>query len=423
MNRPLSLALSVAALFSPAVVCSQESSSEQYAEDWYQSHNIHYPLEDAGYMSDYSALADSASKVLGRFPRDVHALECRSTARMQLGQMEGGIDDALKAVQDPESYMAYQLLDYAAAMTPDVVIERTRPLLKEFFGKRSEILLGDPVVSIAMIHASAYIAKEDQKTAYEVIDRLRKSMPDPDCAVLNMESTILMQTGNADKALRLIEEYVDFDDFAVGLMHNRCLALRDLGRSDEAIGIYAPVYEAYPEDTAVALDYACILAANHRYDDAIAIFDGIASQLSIAEIVMPALHDYEPPKQETILRRGMARLKKGDVENAILDLRSLADKIDDSSQLTGFEPTIFAYLGDKANMEKWLGKCGKVSDLSRAALNAILGESDKAIAGVAVAFDKHLASPAQLQYDPNFDNIRDLPAYKALVKKYRPLKL
>ena len=443
--RLLPLALAVLMALPASFAYAQEHDDEVTLTEteeapptlWYLSQKkfedkgMHFPLYDLDDMTDYRLIADSAQKVLDIFPDDLYAKEILSTALFNLNEDHKAVDLAFDVFQTGKGERAFYLLDYAAQWESDYVLSKVEPAMAK---ARAAASNDAPMYEYLLLAAQAYDAKGDRMKAYNLLNSARKLEDTPD--VLNFMSTILLQTGNGAKAVRLLKPYMEREyEYPDTLRHNYALGLRDCGKGAEALKLYADLFSDLDPEEIDSSFYASLLAALGKDDEAEKIFKRIIQQhYDYVEMRKSWAINKEPgttfkPEQcdesytEALLRVGIMYANKGDRKTADKNFNEALESTHLCDSPSGYEANILAWLGDKAGMEEWMKKYGSVDPVGKASLYYVVGDKEKAFKYLAEAFDKHLICPEQIKYDPNFHGIADMPEYGALVKKYKPLKL
>lgn len=383
-----------------------------------------YPL-NAEFGDDYQAMCDSASKVLSLFPDDVYARNMRSFALYKLDDLKGSVDDALKILCAAyDNSEAMEIAYYAAGVNPELLQAAALPYVSEY------LAAPDPQKGDECIKEYLSLLSSSQRSADNISEaiKLAKMASDiktDDDHVSDMSLAVLyLLSGNSQEALDLIDSCIDDPDYIrYNILNLKELALRNLGRSEEAYKIYEKELgdELTDEYRRILLkDYGAMLAANGRYEESINKFD-TAIKNKQAELAETASPDLDRDYAEVILRRGISYILAGNAEKGREDLQKALDYSLESQAYTGLEATAHAWLGNKEEALKWLQMYGIGNDVNTAAIHALIGDNDAALEIVAKLFDSHASSPELLEYDLNFLKLRQTPEYQALVAAYRPL--
>lgn len=396
------------------------------AEVYYEQHGLDHPLANVeSFATDYEAVRDSASSVLRLFPDDTYALNCRSIAQSHLGNYEESAKDALKALcRDETDGTSSEMLYYLAGVDPDLVIRCLEPYTAAYIANPKQKEADGCIDLYLRMLAQTYDVKDDMATACRLMG-LAVDIDKSDTDNIIYLSTLMMNTGNADKAIKLLKtQLTDYDTYFDSAMYNYTLALRDAGKSEEAYRLFKKCIDAYDDDDNdyERLQLASMIASNGDFENAIALFDTI--------IANREMFAYEDPdeipdfiKNDAMIRRGICEILSGNPELGRTDIKQVLEFSLAQPSLTGWEATCYAYLGDKDKALEWMKKYGRVHPSNNASIYSVLGDHETALKYLKEAFDTHTASPAQIEHDLNFYGTRKLPAYRQLVKEYKPLKL
>lgn len=392
------------------------------AEMYYDKNGLHYPLADLESLGqNYRAICDSASAVLSLFPDDSDALATRAVANYYLGDMEQSVSDAMRTFDmgyDSSSDVLYAVADKDA----DLVMRYLTPHTEAYLAAPDPANVDDAMPGYLTLLAHLYALKGDRMKAYDVT-RIAVDIDDQSDDNLIYLSTLLMDGGNADKALKLLKPYIDESDvYYSGILHNYLLALRDTGKSDKAFKLFEKAIDADTFNDNTRLQYATMLAANGEFDKALAILDRIVENWKV-HLEYGVNDEFDPMTDEARLRRGIIRSLTNDTEAAMEDLNVVLTNSLKQKYPTGFEAICYAYLGDKAKAEEWLNKYDSVRNSNKASVYAVLGDYDTAFRYLKQSFDSFETCPDQTEYDLNFSELRKLPAYKKLIKAYRKMEV
>lgn len=398
------------------------------AEVYYEEHGLKHPLANVeSFATDYEAVRDSASSVLRLFPDDTYALNCRSIAQSHLGNYEESAKDALKALcRDETDGTSSVMLYYLAGVDPDLVIRCMEPYTAVYIANPKPKEADGCIPLYLHVLAQTYDVKDDMAMACKI---MRLALDSNKWSIDNIVymSTLLMRSGNADKAVKLLKPQINDDDtYFDSMMYNYTLALRDTGKSKEAYRLINRCIGTDGDDESdydyERLQLAAMLASNGDFENAIALFDAVIAN---REMFADEYTDEAPDniRNDALIRRGICEILTGSPELGRTDIKQVLDSSLAQSSPTGWEATCYAYLGDKDKALEWMKKYGRVHPSNNASIYSILGDHETALRYLKEAFDTHTASPAEIDHDINFTKTRELPAYRQLVKEYKPLKL
>ena len=217
------------------------------------------------------------------------------------------------------------------------------------------------------------------------------------------------ELGDYQNALANIDEALELDPSDGNYMMIKADIFYNNGQNEEAIKTVGDFIEAYP-------DHYFGYYQRGWYRDMSGDSKG-------------ALEDYdmsialEPTNAYSYMCRGRLYVQLGDQEKAKKDLEKAIelDSIPNSNCTAAFG---YLYLGQNDKAIDWLNRALEVDDgdgtyYNAACIYSIMGETDKAVENLRMAFEKGHRSLSHIENDKDLDNIRNLPAFKALIEEYR----
>ncbi|WP_323761877.1 tetratricopeptide repeat protein [Maricaulis sp.] len=171
----------------------------------------------------------------------------RGIARSELGQLDGALDDLLRA---------------AAAAPDDTLTQINLGVVYQGLGRDADAVVAfDTVVRLEPDWIGAWInragalldvgltgaAVEDARRAVELAPE--------DGTTLNMLCWTLIQDGRAETALPLCEMAVAAEPDIGAIVHSHATALEAVGRADEARRLFRRAWRLAPDDPEITQDY------------------------------------------------------------------------------------------------------------------------------------------------------------------------
>lgn len=393
------------------------------AMDYYESIGRTHPVFDAWESEDYEALVDSANVVLAKFPDDLDSYRARSCAYYMLQDYPRSLSDALEVYcQLQYDDLIQGIIHNIVMMDPAMARQQISPYTESYIAS-PEPEEGYCVRLYLNQLARCELNLGQLREAYKAA-RLAVDIPNDDYESEVLLGSIYMRSGNPGEAEKLFRSAVkDLDSADPAMVVNYCLALRNSGRSKEALRIYDRMVSknADDDDTRMYFLYnkAILLAATGQYDKAVKIYDELIDY-------------YVPEMDETLvglpgeileimLRKGIVDIVRGRKEKGEAEIRDVLSFCTDEDNPKGIEITAYAWLGDRENTMKWRDIYGSDYTDPSAAL-AILGDYKEALELIRKEFETYGTTPMQLEYDINYLALRQTPEYKALAASFKPLK-
>ncbi len=183
--------------------------------------------------------------------------------------------------------------------------------------------------------------------------------------------------------------------------------LSTIGKHNEALEIYKRSESLDPLFYGTKVAEASILLVARRYDESLKVIEELAG--------------FEPNHRAIYHFRRFCYAGKGMYEEALSANQKQAERVGDNNFHMVFSAWIYAKWGkhDKARsiLEKLKTSKDPASPLTLARVYAELGEKDTAFEFLEEAFEKHDLLLVEIRNDPEFDNLRDDPRFKDLLKR------
>lgn len=414
-------------------------------EAYFDSIGVEYPLTyiyeylDNG---EYDSLHAAAEKVLSIFPNDVEARYCRAYASIYRGEWNNVVDDMVFAWENNgmgvDGYptpleMLYFIKNHKPVELFDAVSQIEEKLTKSQNDKEmlcdADMLLGHICGKLGTWGTASklYIPKAVALAEFLAKDVVSAAIPiiEPFIQASNLQALGWLNSGHPDKALEALEHPLWDSIPEIERFHNRVIALRNLGRIEEALNYHDIMLKENPDDPYIIVSKGSYLIFVKEYDRAIECFnkaieltDSIKRHtLNYSILGSSFLIKAHDCSLEALLRRGIARELKGDQNGAKEDYETVADQDKDG----GFRLCALARLGRKNEAEDMLKRANPI-ELTLAMVYSQLREDDKALDHLGKAFYNQEVAPQAIPYDPNLWRLIDHPRYKEAVAKFNPSK-
>ena len=357
-----------------------------------------------------------------------------AVACINLEQYDEAIEMARKAVGFADDRMAWALAqmarayelkdDLAGAIEPAVDSYMLEPIdwvgemLEEARSKHPELLISR--LKIALIEhpdKEVFIKNFLSRIYYWELDDCRNAIKYAE-EVKQLEPTYLypysilalshMDLGEYDKALSDLDTWASLDSVASKLYslhylyHMAYYGLGDLDKSLESIN---RTIALEPERASFYELRGKIYRYMGRIDDAI---DDYTMALTLDSTV-----------SYYFLSRGVLLKQQNKNVAAAADLYKVVEL---DSGRGGETAYAYFYLGDKAKALETLVKGyaeKRIDDYNAACLYSLLGEKEKALLYLERSLDDGFRNFNHIDRDDDFDNIRDLPEFEALIERYK----
>lgn len=395
------------------------SEGEAYFDEIGQPYplvNIYEDVEDEAYDS----IIANVEKVLAVVPDDTLAKYYRGLALFLQKKYREAIPDLMLAwetdTEDVSFSSPYEILNSIGKHEPDLLINLLERKGKELdqSPQNAEKLYG-----IYMLLGSISINTGHSRLAAETYyPKAATFAPDSShlwSAYLS-SSTGWLRSGHPDKVLEILESPVLDSLPLINKYPNKMLALRNLGRIDEALRLLDGLLELYPDYEEILMNKGTLLSAVKRYDEAIMCFDKVIDSLNIPEtFFIPHRHTL---LAEAYLRRGIAHEFKGEMSKAEENFNSVLHL-----EAQGHYISALAHLKRKDDLENMINLYGLELDaLPLTVIYTQLDDYDKAFTYLKEAFRLQDVSPQALKYDPNLLPLLNDTRYNEAVKSFDPSK-
>ena len=322
----------------------------------------------------------------------------RAESLLGLKRYAEAMDDVITALNNEDSNQkAYHLIGEIAKEAQDVAIAKLRvQAVKEKANILWPYAIGD-------IYRSA--------NQYEkAIDYYKQSneIGPVDQAYYYMAQAYA-ELGDYQNALASIDEALELDPSDGNYMMLKADIFYNDGQSEEAIRAVGDFIEAYPDHYYGYYQRGWYRDMNGDSKGALEDYD-----MSIA---------LEPSNAYAYMCRGRLNVLLGNQEKAKSDLEKAIelDSVPSSNCTAAFG---YLYLGQNDKAIDWLNRALEADDgdgtyYNAACIYSIMGETDKAIENLKTAFEKGHRSLIHIEKDKDLDNVRNLPAFKALIEEYR----
>lgn len=398
------------------------------AEAYFDSIGVEYPLANVyEYLENdnYDSLHAAAEKVLSIFPEDDVARYCRAYATIYRGEWDNVVDDMVFAWENNgmgvDGYqtpleMLYLIKDYKPVELFGAVSQVEERLTKAQNNRRmlydADILLGQICGKMGTWGTAAkfYFPK-----ATALADNMEQTT-----TALKYNASAYLKLGNPEKTLELLNKPL-WDTIPETYRYDtKILALRNIGRIDDALNYINARIEEFPDIEEFFMDKGIFLTIQKSYNDAIDSFNKVMELTEVHmkdPFLISELFTLKQQSLTALLRRGIARELKGDQDGANKDYETVADE----DQSGGLRLCALARLGRKDEAEEML-KGAYLDELTLAMVYSQLREDDKALDHLGKAFYNQEVAPQAIPYDPNLWRLIDHPRYKEAVAKFDPSK-
>lgn len=241
---------------------------------------------------------------------------------------------------------------------------------------------------------------------------------------LDTHPTLLRKVGQAyyelknyDKALEYADKASDINPEDYEIVDLRAMALAKLGRISESISERDRIVAEFPGSYLAYFERADDNMRALRFKDAIEDFNTSA-------IILPEISDLP----YFLMRRGDAYRLSGNTAKASADYTHLLEIEKDSVLSTGsYSPFGYSGLGDHAkaveSMKYILDNASPKEKMdvlyNMACIYARAGKKEDAVRSLQLAVDEGYDDLSSIQYDYDFDPLRNMPEFQALTNNLR----
>ncbi|MCQ2289238.1 MAG: tetratricopeptide repeat protein [Muribaculaceae bacterium] len=216
--------------------------------------------------------------------------------------------------------------------------------------------------------------------------------------------------GNNELALQHIDKALENDSTVLGSLSSKALYLYQAHRNDEALACASKLIEKLPANPMGYYTRATFNRHLGNYKDAIEDFT-MAITL-------------DPETAEFYVGRGVCYDNTGNKQLATQDYQTAVKVGKDQEGQRSTLSQAYFYMGDNAKAIELNDSCLAHDPTdgdyyNSACLYSLMGNTDKALDELQIAFDKGFAHLGHMENDRDMDNVRALPRYKAMVEKKR----
>ena len=322
----------------------------------------------------------------------------RAESLLGLKRYAEAMDDVIAALNNEETNeKAYRLIGEIAKEAQEVAIAKLRvQAVKEKANILWPYAIGD-----------IYRNDNQYERAIDYYKQSNEISPiDQACYYIAMA---YKELGDYQNALAYIDEALEMDPSDGNYMTLKADIFYNNGQNEEAIRAVGDFIDAYPDQYFGYYQRGWYRDMSGDSKGALEDYD-----MSIA---------LEPSNAFTYICRGRINVQQGNQEKAKNDLEKAIelDSIPNSNCAAAFG---YLYLGQNDKAIDWLNRALEADDgdgtyYNAACIYSIMGETDKAIENLRKAFEKGHRSLSHIENDKDLDNIRNLPAFKALREEYR----
>lgn len=214
---------------------------------------------------------------------------------------------------------------------------------------------------------------------------------------------------NFPMALKYMNEFLKNDSSDIMNLYSRAYIEDELGMTKEAISDMDTFIEHYPDNYSGYFFRGSI--KDHGGD------------------MKGALEDYTksitlyPEFSRALITRGRLNLKMGDEEAAKQDFEAVL-RLDTIPESNSNAQYAFFFLGQKDKAVQWMGRIlenedGAYNNYDAACLYSLLGKTSEALKYLEKSLSKGFRRYSLIQRNEDLHNLRNLPEFKSLVRKYK----
>ena len=418
-------------------------------------------------QGNFAKLFDDTQNYLDIFPDFVAVRYLRGLANHGLGNTKAAAADIVYAWQHDFHanglVTPYDFLNYYAQTAPEAVITAMTPVEQQLSSvtfdpdmiEDSFVMFAYPekLYNTEMLLGKAYGYSGKWATAAGTFfPRAIAAVP------LHIDSQLFFEglcleayawlfSGHPDKVLEVMDRPEWAPDLESMRLRSRSIALRNLGRIDEAIAYLDSIAtHFYTDDPWILVQNATFLSAAGQQDKAIERLD---SAMNMVRPMLELYDDYLPFYTEILLRRGIVRDLKGDRAGAEADYLAVIEinpdhltalshlgRRDEIMKLLAEAPgpypeltlTVDYYNIDPDDSpEEFLNAFFRASvtsvpdsELALAVVYSNLGDDKEALLHLGRAFDLQQTSPQAIPYDPSLKRLMTHPDYPATAARFNP---
>ena len=321
----------------------------------------------------------------------------RAESYMELGEYDHAIDDILKALSIDGDDKAFYCMQFVA----DSAFSQLSTRLKVQMRKEPDERYWPYCLGII------YERKHQYKQALPYYKATYAEDADP--VIGERIVDCLSGLGAYQQALGYVEEAIREDSISHNWSWQKADLLDKLGKNEEAIQALTSYIERNPDEPYGYANRAWIKEFSNDKEGALEDYE---TAIVLEPEFTPLYH----------IRKGVLLKRKGKEADARKEFERVleSDTVPDESSCAHYA---YFYLGRVDEARRWMEKIleranDKGSDYDAACLYALLGECERAIQCLRNALEKGYRDFVHIQRDTDLDNLRELPAFKALLAEY-----
>lgn len=328
-------------------------------------------------------------------PNNYTALAYKGDALLMLKKYNDAINCYIEALNsDDNNQAAYAGIGNALEEVPDVMIAK----LKAQHVKNPKEAIWSNLLAASLQHHKDY--DEALKLWNELVQE------EPNEAIYNQISKIHYEKGNYQLALENISKAIECDSTDVDYRYTKAHYQSRLRQFDEAIATLNECIEEMPDASILFQARSSIYRYKKDYEKALR---DINTAINLSE-----------PTNDVIYDRGVILYHMDKKDDALADFSSLAA----DSTTTWWTALANTYLGNEdtaiAIADSLLNENPKESNdlYNMACTYSLLNKKEEALQYMKQCLEAGYTDLEYFNLDNDFDNIRETPEFKALVKKY-----
>lgn len=360
----------------------------------------------------YQEALDQYEYALKLSPGNATNIAYKGDALLKLKKYNDAINCYIEAVNtDNETQAAYHGLNSACKEVPNILIAK----LKAQHIKKPKEVLWTALLAATLNQTRNYteaikyyhelIEEEPSAKGFAVLAETYKNAGNLPCAIKYIDKAIEMEEANpASSDSTDMAQSIATADAAYTLQKANYLDIS--GDYDKAIEVENACIEQNPENTAAYATRAITYLRKKEGEKALADINTAI--------------DMDEPTTYLLYTRGRINMLLGKKDEAIADFKTVAS---DTTE-TETAPYALFYLGEKQKAIETTDSLLKADDnkaninYNAACLYSLMNEKDTALKYLEQAFKINVAYTVYTKTDPDFDNIRETPEFKALIATY-----
>lgn len=344
----------------------------------------------------YQEAYDSYQYASKLSPSDATIMAYKADALLGLNKYADAISsyiDALTADTDCRA-ASTGLLKLATADASDVLIAK---LKAQHIKKPNENMW-------TKLLAFSYQFKEQYGEALKLYKELNAD--EPDAGLYTLMAGIYDNVGDFQKAVDYIDKAQELDSIDTELLTKKCDYLIDKGDFDKAIETANAYIDAEPDDPSGYALRSAAYMCKREYEKTV---DDITTAINLGA-----------DNTNLYYMRGSCLRRLGKAEEAKADFQTVAA----DSASSSVHACALYYLGKEAEAKAELDSLAKTDSIdsdtyyNMACAYSVMGDKEEALKCLENCLKQQYNTFAILRSDCEFDSIRQLPEFKALVSKY-----